>query len=162
VRQVVNAPVRNPRHAGTDEGDRSVGGRKGEYGPCTPPPARGSRRDRVDRSSSVSPLPSFFISPSATFHPCSTRSASTLDFFVPSVLPVSIPFPARSHCPSAFPFFSSRLFLLAAAADAQPVLHRRIDSALRTSRWIERAVLVHGFRNLLHLDGTSDAIVRHR
>jgi len=77
--------------------------------------------------------PSFFISPPATFRPCSTRSASTFDFFVPSVSRLSVPFPARSHCPSAFPFFSSRLFLLAAAADAQPVLHRQIDSVLRMS-----------------------------
>lgn len=29
VRQVVNAPVGNPRHAGTDEGDRSLVGGKG-------------------------------------------------------------------------------------------------------------------------------------
>lgn len=32
-----------------------------------------------------------------------------------------------------FFFFSFRLFLLAAAADAQPVLHRQIDSTLHTS-----------------------------
>lgn len=59
VRQVVNAPVGNPRHAGTDEGDRPAGERKGERGPRTLPPARGSRRDRVSVCSSVSPLLSF-------------------------------------------------------------------------------------------------------
>lgn len=56
-------------------------------------------------------------------------------------------FPSRSRCPSArFPFFSSfpslflSLFLsfYSAAADAQPVLHRQIDSTLRTSRRSER------------------------
>lgn len=149
---------------------------------CTPPPARGSQRDRVFVS--LSPA-SLSIAPSAAFRLSLSlflqrlveshqhlRLLRPFDTTPPSPqrrAPLALIPPARSRCPSAFSFFYPlsfsfslhlRLFLLAAAADAQPVLHQQIDSTLRTSRWSERAVLVHGFRNLLQLDRTSGAIVR--
>lgn len=146
MRQVVNAPVGNPRRAGTDEGDRSLVGGKGERGPCTPPPARGSQRDRVSVAVSLvrSPCP-----PRSLLQPRSVLLSRSSGVPLP---PSSTPSflrrsPTQRLPPRAFPlsfgvsfflFFPFRLFLLAAAADAQPVLHRQIDSTLRTSRWSER------------------------
>lgn len=123
MRQVVNAPVRNPRHAGTDEGDRSLVGGKGSVVVRAPRRRRAaasqrqseSRRDRVSVSvtrslSPRSPRSLLQLHVPSSF-PVFERPASTFGFFVPSFSSPPCPgggtfaFPARSHCPSAFPFF---------------------------------------------------------
>lgn len=153
MRQVVNAPVRSPCHAGTDEGDRSLAGRKGSMHPARGSPERSSLSPRSSLSFSLT------LSFSISF-PRAARSSSSFSVVSSHAVPLpltggspsSLPHPRRLssgvvlrlHSPR-FPlsfgvsfFFSSRLFLLAATADAQPVLHRQIDSTLRTSRWNER------------------------
>lgn len=166
MRQVVNAPVGNPRHAGTDEGDRSLVGGKGsvvraprrqpevvrEIESCSPSLVR-SLPVLLDLS--FSHVPSSFL----TFN----RPSSTFDFFVPSIpRRTGVRLPARSHCPSAFPFF---FFSLSVSFYwQQPPTPSRFYTGKSIQPYVRlagaSAVLVHGFRNLLQLDRISDAIVR--
>lgn len=168
MRQVVNAPVRNPRHAGTDEGDRSLVGGKGSV---VRAPRRQPEAVREIESRSLSLVRS----------PCPPRSLpQPRSIFLPLSLSVPLPpstcslpsvprhtrrnvrLPARSHCPSAFPF--SFFSLSVSLYWQQPPTPSRFYTGKSIQPYVRlagaSAVLVHGFRNLLQLDRISDAIVR--
>ena len=105
-------PVGNSCGAGTEEGDRLLVGGKG----------RGQRPEALHRE--IEPRSFFF----------STYSSLSLSLSLPLSFSSSLPGPHPVHpSPSILWtrtfFFLSVSFLLAAAAaaDAQPVLHRRID-----------------------------------
>jgi len=164
VRQVVNAPVGNPCHAGTDEGDRSLVGGKGSVvrAPRRQPEAVGeieSRSSSLARSPCPPLLqPRFIFLPrlqASRFHFRLLRSLGTPPYRR------NVRFPARSHCPSAFPFF---FFSLSVSFYWQQPTPSRFYTGKSIQPYVRlagaSAVLVHGFRNLLQLDRISDVIVR--
>lgn len=170
MRQVVNAPVGNPRHAGTDEGDRSLVGGKGSVvrAPRRQPEAV---REIESRSPSLarSPCPPRSLlqprHPPSSF-PVFKRPASTFDSFVPLGAPPyrrNARFPARSHCPSAFPFFFFSPLPPVSLYWQQPPTPSRFYTGKSIQPYVRlagaSAVLVHGFRNLLQLDRITGAIV---
>lgn len=176
--QVVNAPVRNPCHAGTDEGDRSVG--RAERGVrSVHPAASGSQRDRVSVSQSFSFSFSLFFS----FSFCPFRSLPRPRFILlPRLVAVLLPpsassFPSvppqylRTVClvPRTFPLsfgVSFFFFLSVSFYWQQPPTPSRFYTGKSIQPYVRlagtSAVLVHGFRNLLQLDRINGAIVRRR
>lgn len=168
MRQVVNAPVGKPRHAGTDEGDRSLVGGKGSVvrAPRRQPEAL---REIESRSPSLVRFPCpprSLLQPRSILLPHLQASRFHLlrSFGLPRHTRRNVRLPARSHCPSAFPFF---FFPLSVSFYwQQPPTPSRFYTGKSIQPYVRlagtSAVLVHGFRNLLQLDRISGAIVRRR
>lgn len=168
MRQVVNAPVGNPRHAGTDEGDRSLVGGKGSVvrAPRRQPEAV---REIESRSPSLvrSPRPPrSLLQPRSIFLPRLQASRFHLRLLRSLGTPPyrrNVRLPARAF-PLSFGVSFFLFFLSVSFYWQQPPTPSRFYTGKSIQPYVclagASAVLVHGFRNLLQLDRISGAIVR--
>lgn len=168
MRQVVNAPVGNPRHAGTDEGDRSLVGGKGSVvrAPRRQPEAV---REIESRSPSLVRFPCpprSLLQPRSILlpHPQASRFHLLRSFGLPrhtgaTFVSPRVPTVLRRFLFSFFPLSVSFYW-------QQPPTPSRFYTGKSIQPYVRlagtSAVLVHGFRNLLQLDRISGAIVRRR